>query len=221
MIRYILHTLPSAVYFSFQGPLVVWLSATFAGTQSVAEVGALGRLGMIFGLFSGLIPVIIIPRLAAVVDEGLYRRRYAQYGLAMMLGTMGMLAAVAKLPGLFLALLGPNYAGLDYELLLVVGTAGLGLLGGYAVAINQARGWVRWQPAALAAYAGIQVWLILSLDVSTTQGVLSFGFWSACVGFGLQSSVAFAGFWRPHWVAIANGGLLAGVCQPRAEQDIV
>lgn len=206
MIRYILPTLPSAVYFSFQSPLVVWLSATFAGTKSVAEVGALGRLGMILGLFSGLIPMIIIPRLAAVVDEGLYRRRYAQYGLALMLGTMGMLAAAAELPGLFLALLGPNYAGLDYELLLVVGTAGLGLLGGYTVAINQARGWVRWQPLALVIVVAAQAGFVATLPLSTTMGVLWFGLASAAVGFACQMCINAIGLYRSAWVSA--GGVL-------------
>ncbi len=201
MIRYILPTAPSAVYFSFQGPLVVWLSATFAGTQSVAEVGALGRLGIILGLFSGLIPVIIIPRLAAVVDEGLYRRRYAQYGLALMLGTMGMLAAVAELPGLFLALLGSNYAGLDHELFVVVGTAGLGLLAGYAVAINQARGWVRWQPLALVIVVAAQAGFVAILPLSTTMGVLWFGFASAAVGFACQICINAIGLCRSAWVS--------------------
>jgi O-antigen/teichoic acid export membrane protein len=206
MFRYLLPTVPSAVYFSFQGPLVVWLSATFAGTQSVAEVGALGRLGVILGLFSGLTSMVLIPRLAAVVDEGLYRRRYVQYGLAFLLGTMGMFAAAAEFPGLFLALLGSNYAGLDRELLLVVGTTGLGLLGGYAVAINQARGWIRWQPMALVIVVAAQAGFVATLPLSTTMGVLWFGFASAAIGFVCQMCINTIGLYRPAWVS--SGGVL-------------
>src|SRR3977135_4243446 len=38
--RYVLPASLSAAYFSIQAPLTVWLSAYFAGTQSVAEIGA-------------------------------------------------------------------------------------------------------------------------------------------------------------------------------------
>src|SRR5262245_18549070 len=54
VLRYMLPTLPAAAYFAVQGPLVVWLSATFGGARNIAEVGALGRLGLVVGLFSGL-----------------------------------------------------------------------------------------------------------------------------------------------------------------------
>ncbi|MBW8767197.1 MAG: oligosaccharide flippase family protein, partial [Geodermatophilales bacterium] len=44
ILRYLLPSLPSAVYFSLQGPLTVWLATTFGSTRNMAEVGALGRL---------------------------------------------------------------------------------------------------------------------------------------------------------------------------------
>ena len=37
VMRYLLPSLPSAFYFSIQGPLVVWLSATFGSTENIAE----------------------------------------------------------------------------------------------------------------------------------------------------------------------------------------
>ncbi|PYO57707.1 MAG: hypothetical protein DMD83_07790, partial [Candidatus Rokuibacteriota bacterium] len=111
IVRYLVPTLPSAIYFSFQSPLLAFLSAMFGDARNIAEVGALGRLGLIVGLLTGLIPGVIIPRLAGVLDERLYGRRYAQY--LMLLGVSGLTLVVSAYgwPGLFLALLGPRYRG--------------------------------------------------------------------------------------------------------------
>ena len=40
--------------------------------STIAEVGALGRLGLVVGLFSGLIGVVFLPRLARLHDDRLY-----------------------------------------------------------------------------------------------------------------------------------------------------
>ena len=80
ILRYMLPTLPSALYFSVQGPLLVWLSATFGTTRTLAEVGALGRLGLIVGMFSGLTGVVFLPRLAAITSDGLYRAAASSSG---------------------------------------------------------------------------------------------------------------------------------------------
>ena len=210
IVRYLVPTLPSAIYFSFQSPLLAFLSAMFGDARNIAEVGALGRLGLIVGLLTGLIPGVIIPRLAGVLDERLYGRRYAQY--LMLLGVSGLTLVVSAYgwPGLFLALLGPRYRGLDSELILTVGAASVGLVGGYCVAINQARGWLRWQPAALGVFALAQILLMVGLPLSTTAGVLAFNFVSAVAGFLVQLAINGVGFWRPRWVALAHSTVRGG-----------
>jgi O-antigen/teichoic acid export membrane protein len=200
VLRYLVPTLPSALYFSIQGPLVVWLAATFGGTRNIAEVGALGRLGMTISLFSGLASIVFLPRMAHITDERLYRRRYFQYGGSLAAVALALLAAAWLMPNLFLFLLGANYAGLDRELLLVVIGAGLTLVGGYAVGVNQARSWNRWQGAAVGLLVVAQALFVAVLDLSDTAGVLTFGMLSAAVGLGLQLAITWLGFVRPQWV---------------------
>lgn len=201
ILRYLLPTLPSAVYFSLQGPLVVWLAATFGGTRNIAEVGALGRLGLIVGLFSGLSGIVYLPRMARITDERLYQRRYLQYGASLTAVALALLASAWAAPRLFLFLLGAHYAGLDRELLLVVGSAGLSLLGGYGVAVNNARSWNRLQTVAVLVLAIVQVTLVCVLPLSSTFNVLLFSFLTAAVGCGAQLCITVMGFVRPGWVA--------------------
>jgi O-antigen/teichoic acid export membrane protein len=204
VLRYLLPTLPGALYFAVQGPLVVWLAATFGSTRNIAEVGALGRLGLVVGIFSGLTGVVFLPRLARITDDRLYRARYFQFGALLATIALGMLAAAALFPGLFLLLLGKSYAGLDRELLLVVGAAGLTLLDGYAVAVNLARSWTRWQGGAVLSLALSQAALAALLPLSTTSGVLLLNLLSSAVALAGQLAINAAGFLRPRWVQWAS-----------------
>jgi O-antigen/teichoic acid export membrane protein len=200
VLRYLLPTLPSALYFSIQGPLTVWLAATFGSARNIAEVGALSRLGMIVGLFSTLTAVVFLPRLARITDERHYRKRCLQFGGLLIAIAGALLAAAALFPGLLLQVIGQSYSGLHRELVLVVAGSGLTLLGGYAVSLNLARSWTRWETAAVLVLFLSQAALAAVLPLGTTSGVLLFNLGTAAVGLALQIAVAWTGFVRPEWV---------------------
>ncbi|HVT18475.1 MAG TPA: hypothetical protein VHQ90_20145 [Thermoanaerobaculia bacterium] len=202
ILRYLVPTLPSAVYFSVQGPLMVWLSASFGAARNIAEVGALSRLGMVVGLFSNLAAVVFLPRLSRLADDRLYRSRFLQFSAVLAAAALSLLGASLAFPRAFLALLGEHYSGLDSELLLVVAGSGLTLLDGYLVSVNLARSWTRWQGLAVLCLAVTQAGLVHVLPLGTTRGVLSFNLLSAAAAFVLQLAVSILGFTRPrlvHW----------------------
>lgn len=197
VVRYLGPTLPGALYFAVQGQFVVWLAAAFGGTTSLAQVGALGRLGLLMGLIGGLVQVVFLPRLVRIVEERMFRWRYVQFGAFLAALATLLFTAAALFPRLFLLLLGPRYSGLDRELLLVIATSGLALLGGYAVAVNSARSWNRWQPIAVVLQVCAQAALVALLPLGTTRGVLLFGMASAATGLFGQVLITGVGFWRP------------------------
>ena len=200
VLRYLLPSLPSALYFSLQGPLTVWLAATFGSTRNIAEVGALGRLGLVVGIFSGLTGVVFMPRLARITDERVYWQRFLQFG-ALLLGVMAaMLLAAAVAPGLFLMLLGKQYSGLHRELLLTIGSSGFMLLSGYCVSVNLARSWNRLEGLAVVLLIAAQAVLMAVLPLSKTSGVLAFNLLTGAVGLVLQLLITLAGRTRPRWV---------------------
>lgn len=200
VLRYLLPTLPSALYFSIQGPLVIWLAATFGQTRNIAEIGALTRLGLVVGLFSSLSGVVFLPRLARITDDRAWRARYLQFGGALAAIALVLLAGAALFPGPLLWILGESYSGLHRELVLVVAGAGLTLLGGYAVSVNLSRAWTRWETVAVAALFLAQVGLVAVLPLRTTSGVLLFNLGTAAVGLALQIAMTWIGFVRPQWV---------------------
>jgi O-antigen/teichoic acid export membrane protein len=201
LIRYLLPTLPGALYFAVQGPIMIWLAVTFGGTRNIAEIGALGRLGMITGLVSGLSGAVLIPRLAALVEERAFVLRFIGYGalLATLVGAI-CLAAAAQ-PGLFLWILGANYRGLDRQLLLLLVGSSLAVLGAYVGGVNFARGWVKLQTITLAGEIAVQAVLISLLSLSTTSGVLWFQIGGASAGLIFQLGIFTVGLLRPERVA--------------------
>lgn len=200
VLRYLLPTLPSALYFAIQGPLTVWLAATFGATRNIAEVGALGRLGLIVGIFSSLTGVVFLPRLARITDDRLYRRRVLQFGASLATVASTMLAAAAIAPDLLLLLLGKSYGGLHRELLLVVAGAGVSLVDGYLVSVNLARAWTRWQGLAVASLVAVQALLVAVLPLSTTAGVLTFNLLGGGAALIGQLAIVTLGLARPQWV---------------------
>jgi O-antigen/teichoic acid export membrane protein len=201
VLRYLLPTLPGALYFALRGQLTVWLAASFAGTQQLAEVGALGRLGLLLGFFSSFASVVVLPRLAQLRDESLWQRRVLGFGLALAGVAVSLLGLATLAPGAFLLVLGPNYRGLETELLLVVASAGVGLLDGYLVSINMARSWTRWNGLAVAVLAASQVALVWVCPLATTLGLLWFNLLSGLVALGGQLVITAVGFRRPERVA--------------------
>lgn len=202
VLRYLLPTLPSALYFSVQGPLVVWLAATFGAARNIAEVGALTRLGLLFSLFSNLSGIVLLPRLARLTDERVYRTRFLQFGALLTGIALALWLAVATFPHPLLAILGQHYSGLDSELRLVVCGSGLTLVGGYLVGVNLARSWTRWQGLTMLALAATQLALVKALPLGTTSGVLTFNVLSGAASLVLQVATSLTGFLRPrvvHW----------------------
>jgi O-antigen/teichoic acid export membrane protein len=200
LLRYVLPSSASALYYAVQAPLVVWLSAAFSGTETIAEVGALGRLGAIMGLASGFIGAVLMPRLAAVTDDALYLRRYLQGWGALLAFSCGVLGVAFAAPDAFVWLLGDAYRHQTRGFEIVAVTAVLTTWGGYVVGVSNARGWVRHHARVVLAYAALQFALIVRLDLGSTEGVLMFGLYSAIAGLAMHLAINAIGFLRPGWV---------------------
>ncbi len=186
--------IPGAVYFSVQGPLVAGLAAYFGSVANVAEVGALGRLGVLVGVVSGFTGSVFLPRLLTISDDNLFLKRYLHWWIVIILFGVSLLLMVALFPATLLGLLGDAYFGLHRELLTVSATAIVGTWGAYAWGVNRAQGWVRYQPWSVPTMLAGQTSMLLHLDLSSTGGVLLFGLGTGLLGLVFQLVVNIHGF---------------------------
>lgn len=180
MRRFLAPLWPGMIFYVFQAQITVALISIFGGTQNIAEVAALGRLGQLFMLLSALNTVLIEPFVARRTKGGELRAVALVAALALL--TAGAITAVGYLlPGPFLWLLGPNYRQLSSEIGLMIASASLSWFSGTLFVVCTARRWVDWA-ASVYQIAGVilaQVATVLLLPPRTTHAAVVFGFVTA------------------------------------------
>ncbi len=195
IIHFALPSIPSVILYSLQGPLSVFLITIFGRTSGVASVGALTRLGQIFTLFYQMNPMLIEPYFARLPKARL-KRHYL--GAIAAVGGFGLLLVefAHSFPGAFLWILGPKYAGLRSEVVLVIISGALGLLGGVMVSFNGARRFVYyWDNMARNILTPIvQIIFIWKMDLSSVRNVLLFGIVSGLPSLLIHTIVSVYGF---------------------------
>lgn len=174
-------TMPSAVYYALSGQLSVWLISLFGKSNSVAAVGALGRLAAILTVLGLAFNIVAVPRFARIAsgDAHRVRARYAQAQIALLSACLIPVIFVAWLPSPALSLLGSHYHGLQREAVLMTAASGVTLLCGAAYTLGASRGVVA-PPAMTITYSILtQAVFILILPLQTVAGVLWIGLLSS------------------------------------------
>ena len=167
--RMVAPALPGLVFYAFQGQITILLASAFGRTESLAEVGALSRLGALFMILAGLNQVLIAPRFPQIPRELLGRRVVQVVGAAAALAAF--LTAIAfLLPEPLLFLLGPAYDGLRLETGWFVAGASLSFLAGAMYAVNLARRFIWWWSTlvGLGLIVAAQIAAAAVLDLGST-----------------------------------------------------
>lgn len=195
IVRLTRHLAANAVFYCLQGQITIFLISFFAHRVSaVAEVGALGRLAMIFTVLSNLLANVFVPAFARCQN-----RRKLRWLYATILGGVGafslvILACAAIFPEEFLFVLGSKYAHLHNELLLMVGGAVIGALTGTFWALNASKAWVAGAWLYIPLTVATQIALIPYIDFSSVTGVLMFNLLSAVPNLLLNAVLSYRGF---------------------------
>jgi hypothetical protein len=195
MIGFIKNQAANAVFFCLQGQITIFLISFFGSrATSVAEVGALGRLAMIFAVMGQVLTNIFVPAFARCQDAARLRLQY----FAIVAGVAGcclaVIAAAAFFPDQFLFVLGSKYAHLQRELLLIVASTVLNVLTGALWFLNASKAWVAGAWLYIPLTLATQVALIPYTDFSNVRQVLIFGVISAVPNLLLNIILSYRGF---------------------------
>jgi O-antigen/teichoic acid export membrane protein len=185
----------NAVFYCLQGQITVFLISFFARrTSSVAEVGALGRLAMIFAVLSNLLTNVFVPAFARCQSARKLRWLYAAIIGGVIAFSLMVLCGAEIFPDQFLFVLGGKYAHLHRELLVVVGGAVLSALTGTFWALNASKAWVAGSWLYIPLTLATQIALIPYTDFSSVMGVLTFNLISAIPNLLLNIALSYRGF---------------------------
>ena len=166
---------PQVIYFCVQGQIGLLLISIFGNVHRVADVGALGRIGMIFSILIATTSALIVPRFARCQNPLRLRSHYA----IIILGFAGIVLLgsifASLVPGPLLWLLGTQYGQLGDLVWLAVLAAGTSALAGLVYSLNVNKGWIT--PAVIVIPAEIvtQILLCLSFNLSSVRGILMIG----------------------------------------------
>ena len=195
IVRLIKHLAPNSIFYCLQGQITVFLISLFARqATSVAEVGALGRLAMIFTVLSNLLTNIFVPAFARCHDPRKLRWLY----VAIVGGVLGfsllVLAGARFFPEYFLFVLGSKYAHLQRELFLMVSVAVGAAVTGTFWSLNAAKAWVAGSWLYIPLTLATQIALIPYTDFSSVSGVLVFNLISVVPNLALNLVLTYRGF---------------------------
>jgi O-antigen/teichoic acid export membrane protein len=190
---------PGVIFYALQGQISVLLVTIFGRTAAVASVGALGRLAQIFTLLLQMNPLLVEPYFARLPRN---RLKVNYVGAVVLVGAVGLAFIVAAwlFPELFLWILGPKYAGLRIEVLLVMVGSAFRLVAGLAAAINGSRRFTYWwhNLATIALTLGVQGIFLWKTDLGSVRVALWFVVASSAASMLVNLLCAVYGFvWGP------------------------
>jgi len=145
------------IFFCIQGQIATWIISWTSGADQIADIGALGRLAVIFSILAALYHYIVMPNLAATRSVRELRWKFC-LTFAVTLGAISALITLAWIfPQPFLWVLGGDYNHLGHELLLMFVAQALSFANGILWMFLQVRGWIEkvWLniPLSLLGYA--------------------------------------------------------------------
>lgn len=195
MHRFIRALAANAIFFCFQGQITIFLLGFFGhNISSIAEVGALGRLAMVFTVLTNLLSNVFAPAFARCHDTRKLRWLYAGIVGGVAAFSLVIVAAAALFPREFLFVLGNQYSHLQRELLLMVGGAVVAALAGTLWALNASKAWIAGSWIYIPLTLATQVALIPFTDFTSVSSVLAFNLLSLLPSLLLNIWLGYRGF---------------------------
>ena len=184
---------PNSIFYCLQGQVTVWLIAIFGSTQSIAEVGALGRLGVAFAVVGAVMTSIVLPGFARCQSPQQLRRLYFRIVAAFVLFGLTLLTIARIFPDQLLWILGSKYGHLRNALLLSMGLTALNSVITTMWSLNYTKAWIKYSWLNIPAVLIVQALLLSVLDISTLEGVLRLGILSLVPTLLLNAVLSYRG----------------------------
>ncbi|MBD2626930.1 polysaccharide biosynthesis protein [Trichormus variabilis] len=184
---------PNTIFYCFQGQITVWLLSIFGNVQTVAEIGALGRLSVIFAVISSVMNGIVLPSFARCQSPKLLFRRYCQILCTMSIFSAALVGLAALFPSQFLWILGSKYAHLQSELILVIVSSGLFFVVNTMWSLNASKAWLDLIWLQIPGTLMAQIVAVFLVNVTTLKGAIIFGMAPLFPGVILNSYMTYKG----------------------------
>jgi O-antigen/teichoic acid export membrane protein len=192
ILKMVKRALPGAIYYCLSSQLSIWLISIYGNTESIAQIGALGRLAAILTVVGAMFSTLIVPRFARQPERaaGLLRSFFLVMAVLVLICVIG--SGLAYLfPEQMLFLLGKNYGGLNEELFLSVLGNCISMVVGVVYALLISRTWILMPVINISLSILMQILLISTLDLSNAKGVLIYSLLNALWALAMYAAYFF------------------------------
>ncbi|MGD1900504.1 MAG: hypothetical protein ACFB16_26640 [Phormidesmis sp.] len=190
------------IFYCIQGPLTIFLIGLFGNVESVAEVGAIGRLGVIFAVITSVASNLISPSFSRTFCKQEIVKKYAlviTFYLSMLIFIMPLSVVFSEQ---IIWILGAKYGALSNYVTLAIAASVLNSLIGTLWTINVSKGWVKGSWAFIPATITTQIFALFYCDISSISGILIFNLISLVPSVFLNIYLSYCG-----WTQISKASI--------------
>lgn len=195
--RYVKPVMPGIIYSAFSGQIALFIISIFGSTRSIAEVGALSRLGQMFLILTAASSTLVVPYLAKQSASRVRQKYLAIITFATVFSFVITLVSF-MFPQILVWIIGGKYAHLEKEVGLLVLNSCISLLNALMWDMNCSRKWLwSWIPVvSIGSNILIQIGLIWGMSLDTTYNVLLFSIFLSIGNLINKIVVAYLGFYK-------------------------
>lgn len=166
------------VFACIQGQIAMWIIAFLAGSNEIADLGALSRLAVLFSVIGAPLTYLVLPSFAKIECPQELRYRFFLATISMTALSALFILVAGCWPEPFLLILGAKYKHLNSELPLALIGQALGLLNTISWGLLIIRGWLKrsWLGIPLTMVGFVLGACFCRLE--SVAGILQFTIWS-------------------------------------------
>lgn len=143
IIKMVKRILPDSIYNIFSTNITVWILSILGATSSIAQVGALFRVGAILSLLNIVFNTVIVPRYSRLNEsKNDLLTKMVKIQLLLLVVSLAIVFFTWLFSEQIIWLLGSNYSGLNLELVLTIIIFCLNVVSTLIYTLCRGRGWV-------------------------------------------------------------------------------
>jgi O-antigen/teichoic acid export membrane protein len=167
--------LPGSIYYALSGQITVWLISIFGNTTSIAQLGALGKLSVIFTFLSIIIQILIVPRFSRIQGKKiLIVHRFIQMQVFLFVIGMIIVCIFVLFNNQFLYILGANYDGLVKELFFIIVAGAVSFISGLTNGLLSSRGIIVPPVIFISLSISIQIIALFIFPLDSIIGITTY-----------------------------------------------
>jgi O-antigen/teichoic acid export membrane protein len=193
--KHFLVGLPASMTYLFEAQIAAFIVGWMGNIDKVADLGAISRVSLILQVPLAIACGILLPRMSAEQNRQRLWKMWTSCSLLSVVIGVGIVASGWLLRHPMLYLLGPEYSGLQNELMLYLGFQAFSFFVTVCGMPIQSKGWVRHSWARPVMVFGCQALAACFLDLSTVTGAIWL-MWAGSLGNTLMNAFLLFNGWR-------------------------